>query len=100
MSLTVKPENENAEYVLRLFITGANPNSIRAVNNIKDICDKYLRGKYSLQIIDVHQQPALAQEEQLVALPLLIKKFPLPERRLIGDLSDTQRVINAITQNV
>ena len=84
------------EYVLCLFITGATPNSVRAINNIQSICESRLQGRYSLRIIDVYQDTALAQREQLVALPLLIKKFPLPERKLIGDLSQTEKVIQAL----
>ena len=86
----------DAEYVLRLFITGATPNSIRAITNIKLVCEEHLRGRYSLEIIDVYQEAAIAEREQLVALPLLIKKSPLPERRMIGDLSDTQKVLKGL----
>jgi circadian clock protein KaiB len=89
--------SENASvYVLRLFITGASPNSIRAVENIKSICEEYLPGKYDLQIIDIHQQPKLAEDENAIALPMLIKKSPGPERRMIGDMSDTQRVLKGL----
>lgn len=84
------------EYVLRLYITGATPNSVRALTNIKDFCDRYLHGNYQLEIIDVYQQAELAEKEQLIALPLLIKKRPLPEKRLIGDLSDTDRVLKGL----
>jgi circadian clock protein KaiB len=84
------------EYVLRLFVTGATPNSVRAVSNIKQICEAHLKGKYSLEIIDVYQQLKIAEEEQLIALPLLIKKTPLPERRLIGDMSDTDKVLKGL----
>jgi len=88
------------EYELRLFITGVTPNSVRAINNIRHICESYLKGRYELQIIDVYQDTALAQQEQIIALPLLIKKFPLPERKLIGDLSETEKVLNALGVNV
>lgn len=93
-----KDENssESTDYVLRLFITGASPNSVRAITNIKELCEKYLSGRYSLDIIDVYQQGAIAEKEQIVALPLLIKKMPLPERRLIGDLSETDKVLNGL----
>src|ERR1043165_2048226 len=84
------------EFVLRLFITGATPNSMRALTNIKEICEKHLKGRYSLEIIDVYQQGKIAEEEQLIALPLLIKKQPLPERRMIGDLSDTDKVLKGL----
>jgi len=89
-------EKNSFEFVLRLFITGATPNSIRAVTNIKQICDDHLKGKYSLAVIDVYQQPSIAEEEQLIALPLLVKKQPLPERRMIGDLSNTEKVLQGL----
>ena len=85
-----------AEYVLCLFVTGATPNSMRAITNIKEICEVHLKGNYSLEIIDVYQQADIAKREQLVALPMLLKKQPLPQKRLIGDLSDTTKVLNAL----
>jgi circadian clock protein KaiB len=84
---------QNIIYKLRLFVTGASPNSLRAITNTKAFCETYLKEKYDLEIIDVYQQPLIAQQEQLIALPMLIKKFPLPERRLIGDMSDTNKVL-------
>ena len=89
----------SSEYILRLFITGATPNSVRAVTNIKQICEDHLKGRYSLEIIDVYQQVGIAEQEQLIALPLLIKKTPLPERRMIGDLSDTGKVLKGLGLN-
>src|SRR3954469_12354580 len=89
-------ERKTFEYELRLFITGATPNSIRAVTNIKEICEEHLKDRYTLEVIDVYQQESIAAEEQLIALPLLIKKKPLPERRLIGDMSDTQKVLKGL----
>ncbi|GAB3173993.1 circadian clock KaiB family protein [Telluribacter humicola] len=89
-------EEEDKYYVLRLFITGASVNSLRAVTNIKKICDTYIKDNHSLEIIDVYQEKELAEKEQIIALPLLIKSFPLPERRLIGDLSDTKKVLKGI----
>ncbi|MES2432077.1 MAG: circadian clock KaiB family protein [Bacteroidota bacterium] len=83
-------------YVLKLFITGASPNSVRAINNIKNICEKYMKGKYVLDIIDIYQQPLLAQSEQVIALPLLIKLSPLPLKRLIGNMSDTEKVLKGL----
>jgi circadian clock protein KaiB len=83
-------------YTLRLFITGATPNSVRAIANIKDICDRYLNGRYALEIIDVYQHKEVAQKEQIIALPLLIKTHPLPEKRLIGDLSDATKVLQGL----
>lgn len=89
-------QKNSCEFVLRLFITGATPNSIRALTNLKMICEQYLKGRYSLEIIDVYKQERVAEEEQLIALPLLIKKLPLPEKRLIGDLSDTDKVLKVL----
>jgi circadian clock protein KaiB len=83
-------------YVLRLFITGASPNSIRAVENLKAICEEHLPGKYKLEIIDIHQQVELAENENVIALPLLIKKSPGCERRMIGDMSDTKKVLKGL----
>ena len=91
-----QPGQTVVAFVLRLFITGATPNSVRAVANIKQICEDHLKDNYSLEIIDVYQQRAVAQDEQLIALPLLIKKHPLPERRFIGDLSDTKKVLRGL----
>lgn len=94
------PENSdgfNADtYKLRLFITGASTNSTRAVINLKEICETYLKQNYELEIVDVHQQPQLAQSEEIIALPLLVKKSPGPERRLIGDMSDTAKVLRGL----
>ncbi len=83
-------------YVLMLFVTGASPNSIRAISNIKQICETHFKEHYSLEIIDVYQNAALAETEQIVALPLLIKKGPSPERRLIGDMSDNIKVLRGL----
>ena len=83
-------------YQLQLFVTGASVNSVRAITNLTAICERHLTGKYSLKIIDVHQQKDIAEQEQLIALPLLIKRKPLPERRFIGDLSDTEKVLRGL----
>jgi len=90
-----KGQNEDNSYRLRLFITGASPNSIRAVDNIKAFCEKYLKDNYQLEIIDVYQQPDIAEQEQIIALPLLIKKCPGAERRLIGDMADTGKILQS-----
>jgi circadian clock protein KaiB len=80
-------------YVLRLFVTGMTRRSVSAIASIKAICEKHLRGRYDLEIIDIYQDPAAARDEQIVAAPTLVKKLPLPLRRLIGDLSDGGRVL-------
>jgi len=83
-------------YRLRLFVTGASPNSARAITNLKTICNEHLKEKYELEIIDIYQQPLIAQSEQIIALPLLIKKSPGMERRLIGDMSNKERVLRGL----
>jgi circadian clock protein KaiB len=80
-------------YVLRLYVTGSTSASVRAIANIKQICEKYLQGSYELEVVDLYQQPTLAKGEQIIAAPTLIKKLPLPLRRIIGDMSDTERVL-------
>ncbi len=80
-------------YVLRLYVTGMTPRSTRAVANLKAICDAHLAGRYDLEVIDLYQRPALAHGEQIVAAPTLVKKLPAPPRRLVGDLSRTDRVL-------
>ncbi|HEV3057014.1 MAG TPA: circadian clock KaiB family protein [Vicinamibacterales bacterium] len=80
-------------YFLRLYVTGMTPRSARAVHNVRAICDEYLDGQYDLEVIDIYQQPALTKGEQIVAAPTLIKKLPLPMRRIIGDMSNRERVL-------
>ena len=80
-------------YVLRLYVTGLTPRSTRALSNIKAICEEHLQGRYDLQVIDIYQQQVLAEGEQIIAVPTLIKKLPEPLRRIIGDLSDRERVL-------
>jgi circadian clock protein KaiB len=89
-------QEKSPEFVLCLFITGASPNSVKAISNIQAICETYLQGRYALQIIDVYQEQKIAMEQQIIALPMLLKKFPLPERRMIGDLSHTEKVLSAL----
>jgi circadian clock protein KaiB len=82
-----------AKYVLRLYINGSTLKSTLAVKNIKQVCEQHLNGRYRLEIIDICQQANLARDEQIVAVPTLIKRLPLPLRRLIGDLSDQNKVL-------
>jgi circadian clock protein KaiB len=83
-------------YVLRLYVTGTTPQSVRAIANIKKLCEVYLKGRYELDVVDLYQQPQLAQGEQIIAAPTLIKKSPLPQRRIIGDMSKSQRVLDGL----
>ena len=88
--------DENVVYVLRLFITGTSPVSVRAINNLQRVLEDHLKNRYDLEIIDVHQQPQLVKEEDVTAVPMLIKKLPLPKKRLVGDMSDTARVLKGL----
>ena len=91
-------ENSNGvdPHVFRLYITGASPNSSRAIINLRAFCEKYLENQYELQVIDVYQQPQIAKSVDIFALPLLIKKSPLPERRLIGDMSNSDKLLKSL----
>jgi circadian clock protein KaiB len=91
-----EPEKKSEKVVFRLFIAGLSPNSVRAVINIKAICEKYLKGQHELEIIDIYQMPELALSEDIVVVPLLIKKFPLPVEKMIGDLSQTEKVLKIL----
>lgn len=91
-----RTDGDDETYVLHLFVIGASVNSTRAIANLKRICETHLSGNYTLEIFDVYQQKRLAESEQLIALPVLIKRWPLPERRLIGDLSDTDKVLKGL----
>jgi circadian clock protein KaiB len=82
-----------AAYQLRLFVTGNTPRSARAIQNIRAICDENLKGRYELEVIDIYQHPEHIQLEQIVVTPTLVKKFPLPFRKMIGDLSDKAKVM-------
>lgn len=85
--------HDNARYVLRLYVTGTTRNSERAIVNIRKICEDHLQGRYDLEIIDITRHPMLAEGEQIIAAPTLIKKLPLPLRRFIGDMSQTERIL-------
>ena len=84
------------KYVFRLFVAGMLPNSARAIENIKAIFTKYLAGRYKLKIIDLYKRPSLASIENIIVLPMLIKECPLPEERLIGDMSNTENVLKRL----
>lgn len=86
-------EAGSERYLLRLYVTGITPKSTNAIRNIKKICEENLKGRYELEVIDIYQQPGLAKNEQIIAAPTLIKKLPLPLRKLIGDMSDTERIL-------
>ena len=80
-------------YVLRLYVTGMTPRSQQAIAAIKTICEKHLKDRYDLEVIDIYQHPTQAKDEQIIAIPTLVKQLPAPLRRLIGNLSDEERVL-------
>jgi len=84
---------QNEKYVLRLYITGMTPRSHAAVAAIKTICEKHLEGRYDLEVIDIYQHPTLTKDEQIIAVPTLVKQLPAPLRRLVGNLSNEERVL-------
>lgn len=83
-------------YELNLYITGMTPRSARAIENLRAFCARHLPGRHTLRVFDIYQQPSLAQAEQLVAAPTLVRRLPLPQRRLVGDLSDQARMLEAL----
>jgi len=87
---------DRANYVLRLYVTGMTPKSTQAIANVQKLCETDLAGRYELKVIDIYQQPKLVQGEQIIATPTLIKELPLPLRKLIGDVSDTERFLIGI----
>jgi circadian clock protein KaiB len=83
----------SSRYVLKLYVAGQSPRSVSAIANIKKLCEAKLHGRYVLDVIDLYQQPHMAQGEQIIAVPTLIRTSPSPSRRVIGDLSNTERVL-------
>ncbi len=90
---TAAAKQQSQRYVLRLYVAGMTPRSTRAIENIRKICDDHLAGRYDLEVVDIYQQPVLAEGEQIIAAPTLIRKLPLPLRRFIGNMSDTERIL-------
>ena len=82
-----------AKYILRLYVSGSTLKSSRAVENIKRVCEQHLKNRYDLEVIDIYQQAKLARDQQIVAVPTLIKRLPLPLRKVIGDMSNQEKVL-------
>lgn len=82
-----------AQYILRLYVTGSTPHSLKAIYNLKRLCEEYLPDAYELQIIDIYKNPDAVRDEQIIAAPTLIKRLPAPLRRFVGDLSNTQKLL-------
>lgn len=83
-------------YRLMLYVTGATVRSLRAIANVKAVCEQYLKGRYTLEVVDIYQSPALARRDQIVAVPTLIKRLPIPVRLLVGDFSRTEHVLRGL----
>lgn len=96
MSQNEDREPSSTRFRLRLFVAGTTPRSVRAIENLRRICDGHLAGQVDLEVIDIYQQPELAGQHQVVAAPTLLKMLPLPLRRIIGDLSQEQRVLKGL----
>jgi circadian clock protein KaiB len=90
---TSSTRSREAQYVLRLYVSGSTLKSVRAIENIKRVCEEHLKGRYDLEVIDIYLQAHLARDEQVVAVPTLIKRLPIPLRRLVGDMSDLNKVL-------
>jgi circadian clock protein KaiB len=90
---TPATRRKTARYLLRLYVTGTTGRSMRAIQNVRRICEEHLRGAYDLEVVDIYKNLPLARGDQIIAAPTLIKRLPVPLRRLIGDMSDEQRVL-------
>ena len=84
---------QRAKYILRLYVTGSSTHSLRAITNLKKLCEEHLPDDYDLEVIDIYKNPDAAREEQIVAAPTLIKRLPRPLRRFVGDMSNTQKLL-------
>ena len=84
---------EPTRYVLRLYVTGLTPRSTRALQAVRAMCEQYLPGQYELEVVDVYQQPKRITQDQIVAIPTLVKVQPAPRRMIIGDMTDRQRLL-------
>ena len=98
MESSLSPETEN--FVLRLYIAGQTPKCMRAFANLKRICEQYLTDRYHIEMIDLLKNPALARNDQILAVPTLVRRVPVPVRKIIGDLSNTQRVLAGLDVSI
>ncbi|MCD6306017.1 MAG: circadian clock protein KaiB [Deltaproteobacteria bacterium] len=86
-------DNEGGTYKLRLYVTGQTPNCVAAFANLKNICEEHLKGRYQIEVIDLLENPQLAAGDQILAIPTLVRKLPPPLKKIIGNLSNTERVL-------
>ena len=94
------PRNDTKRYLLRLYVAGQTPRSLQALSNLKRICKEHLSGRYKVEVIDLIQKPQLAAADQILAIPTLVRPLPKPARRIIGDLSNTERVLVGLDVHV
>ena len=90
---SVELQDGDGKWNLRLYVAGQTPRSLSAFNNLKGICEEYLKGEYQIEVIDLMENPTLARGDQILAIPTLVRKLPQPIRKIIGDLSNTERVL-------
>jgi circadian clock protein KaiB len=90
-----KPDQDPGalQYVLTLYVASLTPRSVRAIQSVKDVCERHLNGHYRLEVVDIYERPSVAKRDQILAAPTLIKRLPLPLRRMIGDMADEHRVL-------
>jgi circadian clock protein KaiB len=86
-------DSASGKWNLRLYTAGQSPKSLAALDNLKRVCEEHLAGRYSIEVIDLLKNPRLAKDDQIVAIPTLVRKLPEPLRRIVGDLSDTERTL-------
>jgi circadian clock protein KaiB len=96
----VRRRKKDGHYTMRLYVTGATPRSSRAITNLRRLCDEYLPGKYELEVIDIYQRPELARQVQIIAAPTLVKAFPPPLRKFIGDMSNVRSLLAGLDVSV
>lgn len=87
------PALRRAKYILRLYVTGSSARSLKAIHNLKKICEEHFPNDYDLEVIDIYKNPQAARDEQIIAAPTLVKQLPMPLRRFIGDLSNTKKIL-------
>jgi circadian clock protein KaiB len=92
-TLVAQTASDSVGYVLTLYVASLTPRSVRAIQSVKEVCEKHLQGHYALEVVDIYEQPSVAKHDQILAAPTLIKRLPLPLRRLIGDMADEHRVL-------
>jgi len=95
-AIAAKPEDHPERYVLKLYVAGATARSLRAIANVKAVCEQYLKDRYELELVDIYRRPDLLRKDQIVAVPALVKMLPVPLRLLVGDLSRTEQVLQGL----